>query len=242
MAARSRSTQGGYHADRKIEAPSPKSEYVVVRVDVRRGLRVVTSFSIGLLGSARRQADVIETTRTQMPGGHWLKIVPKEPLSFGEYALVEVLDDRNREHRRLGLRRADLLPDRIATRFCRKNATLRCSLRGAPSLRQAGLSPLASSSSLDALSSAIPSAQVAPSPWLLGYLAFDGSLRKDGTLPGNRDVVPGRSFYVVHHVVGGLDDALDVRAILGKRGQAERTAQLKRKAFTRLESGPRAGC
>ncbi len=86
---------GGNRGGRKIEAPSPKSDYVIVRLDVRRGVRVVTSFSIGMLGSARRQADVIETTRTLMPGGHWLKIVPKEPLSFGEYALVEVLDDRN---------------------------------------------------------------------------------------------------------------------------------------------------
>ena len=85
---------GGTRGSRNVEAPSPGSRYVVVRVDVRRGVRVVTSFSIGLLGSSRRQADVIETDRTLMPGKHWLKIVPKEPLSFGEYALVEVLDDR----------------------------------------------------------------------------------------------------------------------------------------------------
>ncbi len=84
----------GNKGERKLETPSPKSEYVVVRVDVRRGVRVVTTFNIGLLGSARRQGDVIETTRAAMPGGHWLKIVPREPLSFGEYALLEVLDDR----------------------------------------------------------------------------------------------------------------------------------------------------
>ena len=85
---------GGTRGARKVEAPSPGSRYVVVRVDVRRGVRVVTSFSIGMLGTTRRQADVIETERSLLPGGHWLKIVPKEPLSFGEYALVEVLDDR----------------------------------------------------------------------------------------------------------------------------------------------------
>lgn len=85
---------GDNRGERKLEAPSPKSDYVVVRVDVRRGVRVVTTFSIGMLGSARRQGDVIETIRTAMPGGHWLKLTPKEPLSFGEYALVEVLDDR----------------------------------------------------------------------------------------------------------------------------------------------------
>jgi hypothetical protein len=85
-------TQG--NRGRKIESPSPTSQYVIVRVDVRRDVRVVTSFSIGMLGGGSRQADVVETTRTLMPGGHWLKIVPKEPLSFGEYALMEVIDPR----------------------------------------------------------------------------------------------------------------------------------------------------
>lgn len=84
---------GGNRGGRSVDAPSGKSEYVILRVDVRRGVRVVTTFSISLLGSARRQGDVLETTRTVMPGGHWLKIVPKDPLTFGEYALVEVLDD-----------------------------------------------------------------------------------------------------------------------------------------------------
>jgi hypothetical protein len=30
-----------------------------------------------------------------LPGGHWLKLTPVAPLTFGEYALVEVLDGRN---------------------------------------------------------------------------------------------------------------------------------------------------
>ncbi len=91
---------GAFHVDtdssrgRKVEAPSPKSDYVIVAVDVRSDVRVVTTFSIGLLGSAKRQADVVETTKTVMPGGHWLKIMPKQPLLMGEYALIEVLDDR----------------------------------------------------------------------------------------------------------------------------------------------------
>lgn len=77
------------------EKTSTKSTYVIVRVDVRRGIRVVTSFSINLLGSTKRQGDVIETTTTPVQGGHWLKITPRESMIFGEYALVEVLDDRN---------------------------------------------------------------------------------------------------------------------------------------------------
>ncbi len=78
--------------DRKVEKPSPQSTYVIVRVDIRRDVRVVTSFSINLLGGSTRQADVVQTTSTLLPGGHWLKIVPRETLSFGEYALMEVID------------------------------------------------------------------------------------------------------------------------------------------------------
>lgn len=91
---------GAFHVDtdssrgRNIEAPSAKSDYVIVTVDVRSDVRVVTTFSIGMLGGAKRQSDVVETNKTVMPGGHWLKIVPKQPLLIGEYALMEVLDDR----------------------------------------------------------------------------------------------------------------------------------------------------
>ena len=74
---------------------TPKAAtYAIVRVDVRRGSRVVTSFSLNLLGQQQRQADVINTTTATLPGGHWLSITPKEPLTFGEYALMEVLDPK----------------------------------------------------------------------------------------------------------------------------------------------------
>ncbi len=73
---------------------SASSRYVVVRVDVRTGARVLDSFSIGALGS-RQQADVVETTTHVLPGGHWMTVTPKQPLLFGEYALMEVLNDRD---------------------------------------------------------------------------------------------------------------------------------------------------
>ena len=73
---------------------SPNSRYVIVRADVRRGARVIASFRIGLLGGGQHQEDVIETTSELLPGGHWLKITPKEPLDFGEFALMEVLSDK----------------------------------------------------------------------------------------------------------------------------------------------------
>jgi hypothetical protein len=63
---------------------------VIVRVDVRQDARIVTSFNAGQLG-IRKQEDVIETVKTPLAGGHWMKLVPKESLLIGEYALVEVV-------------------------------------------------------------------------------------------------------------------------------------------------------
>ncbi|HEX4154276.1 MAG TPA: hypothetical protein VHY48_01565 [Acidobacteriaceae bacterium] len=71
---------------------SADSIYVIERVDVRTDLRRVDSFRLGLLGSGRSQPDIIETRADLLSGGRWLKLSPLQPLEFGEYALIEVLD------------------------------------------------------------------------------------------------------------------------------------------------------
>jgi hypothetical protein len=73
---------------------SAKSTYVIVRADVRQGTRVVASFRINMLGGVKRQEDVVETESELMPGGHWMKIKPRQSLEFGEYALMEVISER----------------------------------------------------------------------------------------------------------------------------------------------------
>jgi hypothetical protein len=73
---------------------SAGSRYVIVRADVRTGARVIDSFRIPMLGTGQRQANVVETTTELLSGGHWLKITPKEPLDFGEFALMEVISDK----------------------------------------------------------------------------------------------------------------------------------------------------
>ncbi len=73
---------------------SPDSRYVIVRADVRTGARVVASFKINLLGGVSRQEDIIETTSEILPGGHWMKLTPQQPLAFGEYALMEVISEK----------------------------------------------------------------------------------------------------------------------------------------------------
>jgi len=73
---------------------SASSRYVIVRADVRTGVRDIASFRIGLLGGVQPQEDVVETTSEILPGGHWMKLTPRQPLDFGEYALMEVISDK----------------------------------------------------------------------------------------------------------------------------------------------------
>jgi hypothetical protein len=70
---------------------SADSQYVIVRVDVRQGARVVASFNISRLGEVHQQEDVVETKAEVLPGGHWMKLTPRSALSFGEFALIEVV-------------------------------------------------------------------------------------------------------------------------------------------------------
>ena len=72
---------------------SRDSGYVIERLDVRRDTRVIDSFRIGYLG-AKPQPDIIETRGEILPGDHWLKLTPVQRLDFGEYALLEVLNER----------------------------------------------------------------------------------------------------------------------------------------------------
>jgi len=54
---------------------------------------VIDSFRISTLGTGKKQPDIIELKSDYLPGGHWLKLTPVQPLEFGEYALVEILND-----------------------------------------------------------------------------------------------------------------------------------------------------
>jgi hypothetical protein len=81
----------------KPETPggAPTSRYVIVRADVRSDARYIASFKISQLGSGHPPADVTETATQLLPGGHWMKITPSQPLEFGEYALMEVISDKS---------------------------------------------------------------------------------------------------------------------------------------------------
>ncbi len=88
-------THGASNAIKTDPASSSASDqYVITRADVRTGVRDIASFRIGLLGTGQSQEDIVETTSEVLPGGHWMKLTPKQPLDFGEYALMEVISDK----------------------------------------------------------------------------------------------------------------------------------------------------
>jgi hypothetical protein len=68
---------------------SPKSQYVIVNVDQRRNYRVITNVTLSQV--PRQNENVTETTTTVLPGGHWMKVVPKQKLTIGQYALMELV-------------------------------------------------------------------------------------------------------------------------------------------------------
>jgi hypothetical protein len=85
-------THGGSSAKNKDDS-SVNSQYAIVRVtsNYKKDFRVVTGINIGVTGKATQTQDVIPTTSQVMPGGRWVKLTPQEPLSIGEYALMELL-------------------------------------------------------------------------------------------------------------------------------------------------------
>jgi hypothetical protein len=84
------STSQGVKEAHKQKGPS---RYAIVRVDVRQGVRVVESFNISNDWITKKEEDVVDTKATLLPGGHWLKLEPKQRLLFGEYCVIEILDD-----------------------------------------------------------------------------------------------------------------------------------------------------
>ena len=74
---------------------SAASRYLLEQVDVRRGQRAVESPLLRWLAAGRPQPGIIAMKVETMPGGEWQKLTPAQPLGFGEYVLIEVLDDRS---------------------------------------------------------------------------------------------------------------------------------------------------
>jgi len=84
-------THGQNSKDDKDSYSSPESHYAIVRVDVRPGERVIGAVRISRVGNVTQSADIVPTNAEILPGRHWMKLTPKEPLDVGDYALMEIL-------------------------------------------------------------------------------------------------------------------------------------------------------
>jgi hypothetical protein len=84
-------THGANSAQNKDEYSSPDSRYSIVRVDVQPGERVIGAVRVSRAGNATQSEDIVPTKAEILPGKHWMKLTPKDPLPIGEYALMEIL-------------------------------------------------------------------------------------------------------------------------------------------------------
>ncbi len=67
--------------------------YRIVRLDEKKGNRIVGNIKVTLTGKVSQQQAFVPTLVEQVSGGPWYKIMPASPLATGEYAVVEMLPD-----------------------------------------------------------------------------------------------------------------------------------------------------
>jgi hypothetical protein len=86
-------THGAGSMKQKDGSSSASSQYVIVRVrsNFKKDYRVVSGIKISGTGKVTQTDDVLPTTAQVLPGNHWMKLTPAQPLTIGDYALMEVL-------------------------------------------------------------------------------------------------------------------------------------------------------
>jgi hypothetical protein len=68
----------------------PWDRFHIVRVQSKKGKRIVGDIKVNVLGKASQEQNLVITTAQRLTGG-WVKITPVNALEPGEYALVEML-------------------------------------------------------------------------------------------------------------------------------------------------------
>ncbi len=84
-------TGGAKAVNGKHGANSAQSGFVIVRVDQRQAVRIVGAVRVSPGGTVTQDEDTVTTKVEVMPGKRWLRIVPQQKLTIGEYALVEII-------------------------------------------------------------------------------------------------------------------------------------------------------
>jgi hypothetical protein len=75
------------------EAGQPVERFRIIRLKAEKDHRVVTDIRIGIRGVKSTQQFV--PSKMEKFSGDWLKLSPTEPLKSGEYAVVELMSDRD---------------------------------------------------------------------------------------------------------------------------------------------------
>jgi len=75
--------------------PPGTDRYRIIRLQTKpkEKVRIVSNLKISLLGKVKEQRDLVPT-RSEQLDKHWTRIVPLQPLEPGEYALVEMVSDK----------------------------------------------------------------------------------------------------------------------------------------------------
>jgi hypothetical protein len=81
--------------DDKRSHSSPDSRYVILALEGGKNLRMATAEIVDEILRGGHPVDLTETTKEILPGGHWMKVTPKNTLLIGQYALVEILSPRD---------------------------------------------------------------------------------------------------------------------------------------------------
>jgi hypothetical protein len=86
-------TRGAGSAKEKNPFSSANSQYAIVRVrsNFKKDYRVVSGIKIGMAGKVTQTEDVIPTTVQVLPGNRWIRLTPQQPLTIGDFALMELL-------------------------------------------------------------------------------------------------------------------------------------------------------
>jgi hypothetical protein len=91
------SVAGPAAASEKSQQPTlPGDRFRIVRTEVKGSKRIVGDVKRQVTGKISQEQHLVKTTTTRVSGG-WLKLTPTESLAPGEYALVEMMQEGDKQ-------------------------------------------------------------------------------------------------------------------------------------------------
>lgn len=79
--------------DEKLAPPTPENRYRILRADTKKDTRLIGNIKITVTGKMSQQQSFIPG-RGESIGGGWIKVTPDQDLVPGEYAIAEMLGEK----------------------------------------------------------------------------------------------------------------------------------------------------